>query len=206
MVVEIVWDGKACYIDPDSLGKTSMKRLRNNNFVGGTGASLWLCSLVLFLTSFLLLSAAPGVRAQSTQNNPYFSALKADKVNVRKGPGLNFDVLWVFHSIGLPVEVTASHEHWRRVRDSGGSEGWVYFRMLSRLRMALISPWKKQKTIVPLYKTKNKGSAVVANLEAGVKVLVKSCDGRTCLISLAGFKGWIKQAKLWGVYPGEIIQ
>lgn len=183
-----------------------MNRLSNYHLVGRGATRLWIYGLALFFVSLLLLLGTVGARAQSTQNNPYFSALKADKVNVRKGPGSGYGVLWVYRSLGLPVEVTASHEHWRRVRDSGGSEGWVYFRLLSRLRMALVSPWEKKKTIVPLYKTKGQGAAVLANLEPGVKVLVKSCDGSVCLVSLEGFKGWIGQTRLWGVYPGEIIR
>lgn len=154
----------------------------------------------------LLASAASAAETKSKPFTPYFAALKADEVHFRKGPGRQYDILWTYRSLGLPVEVTASHEHWRRVRDSSGAEGWVYFRLLTRLRMALTSPWQKEKTTIALYRKANVDSPLVANLEPGVKVLVKSCTGKWCKVSVASFRGWIIQKKLWGVYPGEIIQ
>ena len=186
-----------------------MNRLSDGYFGKDAGTCLLSFGLFCSRTGLLLLLFLAlgqfGAPVQAAQNNPYFSSLKADEVNVRKGPGSKYDVLWVYRSLGLPVEVTATHEHWRRVRDAGGSEGWVYFRLLSRLRMALVSPWEKQKTLSLLRKTKEIGSVAIANLEPGVQLLVKSCNGNACLVSLEGFKGWIEQTRLWGVYPGEII-
>ena len=39
---------------------------------------------------------------------PRFVSLKADEVNVRRGPGWDHAVAWVFHRAGLPVEVIAN--------------------------------------------------------------------------------------------------
>lgn len=155
--------------------------------------------------TLLLLSFAGGAQAAKSANTPYFAALKADEVHVRKGPGRSYDIVWTFRSLGLPVEVTAEHEHWRRIRDSSGSEGWVYFRLITNLRMALITPWQKTKGAIALHKSSSAASPIVAKLEPRVKVLVKSCTGTSCLVSVGGFKGWIEQKKLWGVYPGEVL-
>ena len=57
---------------------------------------------------------------------PRFVTLKADRVNVRRGPSGEHQVSWVFTRKGLPVEIVAEFEHWRRIRDSEGAEGWVY--------------------------------------------------------------------------------
>src|SRR6476619_5559562 len=57
---------------------------------------------------------------------PRYVSLKSDHVNVRAGPTKDNDVAWVYTRSGLPVEITAEFENWRRVRDSEGSEGWVY--------------------------------------------------------------------------------
>ncbi len=165
----------------------------------------------VLLLGLLLLFVSGETRAAPDVKTPYFAALKADEVHVRKGPGRSYDILWTYRSLGLPVEVTAEHEHWRRVRDSTGAEGWVYFRLITSLRMALIAPWEKTSAqpsagTVPLFRSERAGAAVVAKLEPGVKVLVKSCNGTSCLVSVGGFAGWISQKKLWGVYPGEIIK
>ncbi len=163
-------------------------------------------AIMLLVGSALTLAKAGPVIAASAPYTPHFAALKSDEVHVRKGPGRKYDILWTYRSLGLPLEVTAKHEHWRRVRDSTGAEGWVYFRLLSALRMGLISPWKKQKITISLFKKASAGSTVVVRLESGVKVLIKSCQGSWCFVSVGGFKGWIEQAKLWGVYPGEVFE
>ena len=56
---------------------------------------------------------------------PRFVSLKAEKVNVRRGPSSDHPVAWVFQRKGLPVEIVAEFENWRRVRDSEGEEGWI---------------------------------------------------------------------------------
>ncbi len=163
-------------------------------------------ALAMSLLVGSLFAGARPLSAASPPYTPHFAALKSDEVHVRKGPGRKYDILWTYRSLGLPLEVTAKHEHWRRVRDSTGAEGWVYFRLLSALRMGLISPWKKQKITISLFKKANTASATVVRLEPGVKVLIKSCRGAWCFVSVDAFKGWIEQAKLWGVYPGEIFE
>ena len=49
---------------------------------------------------------------------PRFVSLKADKINVRRGPSSEHQVAWVYQRKGLPVEITAEFENWRRIRDS----------------------------------------------------------------------------------------
>ena len=62
---------------------------------------------------------------------PRFVSLKSDKVNVRGGPNKDQNVTWVYTRTGLPVEITAEFENWRRIRDWEGAEGWVYHSLLS---------------------------------------------------------------------------
>ena len=71
---------------------------------------------------------------------PRFVSLKADRVNVRGGPTKDHEVRWVYTRAGLPVEITAEFENWRRIRDWEGSEGWVYHSLLSGRRTALVMP------------------------------------------------------------------
>lgn len=212
MGIEKLCGRKGGLFDPVSVEAIEMKticrgglaqRSCENRRAGGFCLTM---SMILLLSGLSAIVGLQDVRAENAVKNPYFAALKADEVNVRKGPGRDYPVLWTYRSLGLPVEVTAAHEHWRRIRDSNGSEGWVYFRLLSRLRMALVSPWQKSRVIVPLRSTQSAGSRIIANLETGVKVRVISCDGQNCFVSLEGFKGYVAQKKLWGVYSGEIIK
>ena len=47
---------------------------------------------------------------------PRFVSLKSNRVNVRKGPSTDHAVEWVFSRAGLPVEVIAESDNWRRGR------------------------------------------------------------------------------------------
>ncbi len=136
---------------------------------------------------------------------PRFVSLKRDKVNVRRGPSTSHKVAWVFTSKGYPVEIIAEADHWRRVRDSEGEEGWVYHSLLSSWRTGVVSPWRRGMQ-VSLLKSPSSGSPIVAHLEAGVLGQILRCTGQWCQVRVDDFSGWVKQNMLWGVYPGEQIE
>jgi SH3-like domain-containing protein len=135
---------------------------------------------------------------------PRYVSLKSDHVNVRAGPTKDNDVAWVYTRAGLPVEITAEFENWRRVRDSEGAEGWVYHSLLSGRRTAVVT-MKHKDDLAAIYDRADSGSAVAARLQAGVLVSVKKCKSGWCHINGDGFDGWIEQARLWGVYSDEQI-
>jgi SH3-like domain-containing protein len=136
---------------------------------------------------------------------PRFVSLKSDHVNVRGGPTKDNDVSWIYTRSGLPVEITAEFENWRRIRDSEGAEGWVYHSLLSGRRTAVVTT-KSKDDLTPLYDRADPSSAVAARLESGVVASVRKCSGAWCRISGGGFDGWIEQERLWGVYPDEKVE
>ena len=136
---------------------------------------------------------------------PRYVSLKSDHVNVRAGPTKDNDVAWVYTRSGLLVEITAEFENWRRVRDSEGSEGWVYHSMLSGRRTAVIT-MKSKDELAPLYDRADPASPVVAKLQAGVVATVKKCSNGWCRITGNGFDGFIEQQRLWGVYADEKVE
>jgi len=136
---------------------------------------------------------------------PRFVSLKPDRVNVRGGPNRDHDVSWVYTRAGLPVEITAESDNWRRIRDWEGAEGWVYHSMLSGRRSAVVNA-KSKGELVPLYDRADSASTVVARLQAGVLASVKQCSGTWCRIQGSAFGGWIAQERLWGVYPSEKVE
>ena len=135
---------------------------------------------------------------------PRFVSLKSDRVNVRGGPTKDHDVAWVFTRSGLPVEITAEFENWRRIRDGEGAEGWVYHSLLSGRRSAVVVP-KAKDDLVSLCDQPEQSCTTVAKLQAGVLASVKRCTGNWCRIAGEGFDGWIAQERLWGVYPNEKV-
>lgn len=137
---------------------------------------------------------------------PRFVSLKSDKVNVRRGPSTDQAIVWVFARAGLPVEVIAEADNWRRVRDSEGADGWVFHSLLSGRRTVLVSPWSKGQEAVPMRNGRSTGSRAVAQLQSGVLGNVVSCDGEWCELTVDGYSGYVQQDKLWGVYRGEQIE
>ena len=136
---------------------------------------------------------------------PRYVSLKSDHVNVRAGPTKDNDVAWVYTRSGLPVEITAEFENWRRVRDSEGAEGWVYHSLLSGRRTAVVT-MKNKDDFASLYEQADPKSAVTARLQAGVVTQVRHCASGWCHVAGNGFDGWIEQNELWGVYPDEKIE
>ena len=164
------------------------------------------------LKALLMVTMLPGMALAADDDKgagtglpvPRFVSLKADRVNVRNGPNRDQDVAWIFTRAGLPVEITAEFETWRRIRDADGAEGWVYHSMLSGRRTALVAPWSKDTTIT-LRDKPDANARAVARLEANVLGTIKSCDGKWCRILGDGFDGYVEQNKLWGVYPNEKV-
>ena len=133
---------------------------------------------------------------------PRYVSLKSDRVNLREGPSKDHRTSWVFQRAGLPVEITAEFETWRKIRDSEGSEGWVLHSLLSGRRTALVFPSRKAEA-VELFGKGGGHSDPVARLQAGVVGAVRGCDGAWCRLIGDGFDGYVAQQNLWGVYPGE---
>ncbi len=134
---------------------------------------------------------------------PRFASLKTDRVNLREGPSKDHATKWVYERAGLPVEITAEFEIWRKVRDSEGVEGWVLHSLLSGRRTGLVAP--KNAEVSKIYVRPSTSAQLAATLQAGVIVNLRRCDGAWCLVDGNGFRGYIQQDKLWGVYPNEKI-
>ena len=169
------------------------------------------CKLVALAGSMLGASVGTGYSAKDSAQTtsglplPRYVSLKSDHVNVRAGPTKDNDVAWVYTRSGLPVEITAEFENWRRVRDSEGAEGWVYHSLLSGRRTAVIT-MKSKDELAPLYDRPDATSAVAARLQAGVVAQVKKCTAGWCRVAGSEFDGWIEQQRLWGVYADEKVQ
>ena len=154
----------------------------------------------------------PGGRKGTGLPVPRYVSLKTDRVNLREGPSKDHRTAWVFQRAGLPVEITAEFETWRRIRDSEGTEGWVLHSLLSGRRTALVTPWAKgEAQPLPLYERADERAEVVARLQPGVIANVRQCTGSWCRIVVVAPKardlvGFVRQDRLWGVYPNEKVE
>ena len=147
------------------------------------------------------LIAVVASAAESDEKLPHFASFKNGETYMREGPSKENRIKWVYHRKGLPVEVLAKFEVWRRVRDSDGEIGWVHVAMLSSERTALvIGP-----TNAMMREDEDYSASVVAEVQPGAVGELKSCGRLACKVSFGNITGWIDRSRLYGVYVAEIF-
>lgn len=152
--------------------------------------------LVAFL--FLLGLLAGTACAEAGLALPRFVSLRSDEVNLRTGPGTNYPVEWVYVRRGLPVEIIAEFDNWRKVRDIEGTVGWIHKSLLSGKRMAVILGEEET-----LHRSPDATARVVLKAARGVLGEIIACKDAWCRLEITEIKGWIRRDRLWGVYPTE---
>lgn len=164
---------------------------------------------LLFCLAFAAEAAAQTTIGPETRLPlPRFVSLKTDKVNLREGPSKDHATRFVYARSGLPVEVIAEFDNWRRVRDADGTDGWVWHSLLSGRRTAIVAPWYRGGEPLELRESERGDARIVARIEPGVVVGVRGCGGETCRVVVEGpgrnqINGVLPQDVLFGVYPGE---
>ena len=134
---------------------------------------------------------------------PRYASLRANEVNMRAGPGLQYPIDWIYRRKSLPVEIIAEFETWRRVRDHQGTRGWVHQSMLSGERTVIVMG--RMRT---LRAEADSDSEAVAKLEPDVVLKVRQCPqgGGWCRVRAAGFEGWLRRVEIWGVSDSEAVK
>jgi SH3-like domain-containing protein len=155
-----------------------------------------------FLVLFLSISAVASAEEIDNTSHlpiPRFASLRSDEVNMRAGPGLRYPIAWVYTRRGLPVEITAEYDIWRRVRDPDGTEGWISRAELSGKRSAIITANRD------LRDKRDDQAAVRAHLQAGALGQIVSCEQDWCKVRFDNVKGFLRKTEFWGSYPNEVF-
>lgn len=160
------------------------------------------------LTTALLFAPAGSPKAQQPSDVgrstglpvPRFVSLKRDEVNVRFGPGKQYPINWVFTRQGVPVEIVAEFDNWRKIRDHEGTEGWINAGLLNSLRTIMI-----QGTIRDLKRTADAKGRVLLRAEPGVIGELFECRDSWCRVEIEGRRGWLQRGDFWGALPNELV-
>lgn len=145
-------------------------------------------------------AATPVPESDAAGKFPRFESLRANKVDLRTGPGQQYPIEWVYQRRDLPVEVLRAVEHWRQVRDWEGSVGWVHEKMLWPHREAMVVG-----NIRALRAYPQSNASVVARAEPGVIAKLDQCQGGWCRIETGDYAGWVTRAEIFGVEATEAV-
>ena len=113
---------------------------------------------------------------------------------MRRGPGADYPIDWIYRREGLPVRVVRLMQGWRYVEEPDGTMGWISASLLSRRRMALVIG----EGVAAMRAEPDAASALRWNLEAGVIGALGECERGYCALDVDGHTGWVDEARLWG--------
>ena len=162
----------------------------------------------IVLSAILMLTSEGGARAQDDDLGavtnlpiPRYVSLRSSKINVRRGPGLDYRKDWVYRRAGLPVRVVDEYGDWRRIVDKDEAGGWVYHAMITGRRTVLITADN-----VIFREKPADTAAATARAERGVVARLRECHPRWCEIEAEGHRGWVHKSTIWGVDGDEVVQ
>lgn len=136
----------------------------------------------------------------SGQKLPRFVSLNTGTANMRTGPGRQYPILWTYKRRFLPLEITAEHGAWRKVKDHEGIEGWILVTLLYGPRTAMV-----RGRVRTLYKEDDMSSAALLTAEPGVIGRILICTDIWCRLKIDNTKAWIEKRHVWGVYSHETL-
>ena len=142
---------------------------------------------ILFITFFF-------INIVSANENDYYLILKNNKVNVRYGPGFNYQIKYIYKKKNLPIKVIDKKENFRRIIDFKKNSGWIH-----------ISQLKKGKSVILLkdqilFSKPTRYSKPIIKISKGRLLLVKKCKKKWCKVKTEDYLGWIITNNIWGTY------
>jgi SH3-like domain-containing protein len=162
------------------------------------------CALYLMFFNGVFGNPSLSVAAEGTTLPlPRFVSLRADQVNLRTGPGVQYPVEWVYQRKNLPVEIIAEYRTWRKIRDWQSTQGWVHQSSLSGRRTVIITVKRRS-----IRSSADAKSPPVAEIEAAAIARLDNCPsgGGWCLVEAGDLKGWLRKAEFWGAYRNEVLK
>ena len=125
---------------------------------------------------------------------PRFVSLKGNKVNLRRGPSLNYKIDWVYKRKHFPLMIVREFGHWRKVTDFENYSGWIYKDLLSGSRYIIVD---KKETLLRNKASFNSLGKAILKREVIGKLI--NCEGLWCFIRVKNLRGYVLAAHIWGV-------
>jgi len=142
---------------------------------------------LFILSFFFLIFFCINVNSQEK-----FLSLKKNKVNVRYGPGFDYEVKYIYKKKNLPVKLVDKKENFRKIIDLKKNSGWIHWTLLKSSNSIIILEDKI------LFKKPSNFSKPIARLEKGRLLEVKKCKKNWCKVKTANYTGWLETKNIWG--------
>jgi SH3-like domain-containing protein len=140
---------------------------------------------------------AQGHPTPSSKPVPRFESLDEEEAHGRLGPTRDHRVVWTYQRVGLPMQVIAETQDWRRVRDPDGEVTWMHKRLLSSRPTVMVRASAAEG--VPLRAAPQTDAKVRAVLHAGVIADLETCSDGWCRLRVRQrYEGWTPASMLWG--------
>ena len=121
-----------------------------------------------------------------------FLSLKKNKVNVRYGPGFDYEVKYIYRKINLSVKVIDKKENFRKIIDHKKNSGWIHASQLRKNKSFILL----ENQI--LFSKPTKYSKPIAKISSGRLLLVKKCKLKWCRVKTENYTGWLEVKNVWG--------
>jgi len=149
----------------------------------------------LSLTFLAIMLASAGAPAFGQEREvPYWASIRAESVNMRVGPSVDFPIEWIYQRQGLPVKVVRLNQGWRLVEDPDGTRGWIVARLLSPDRSAIVIGDEP----TDMRAEPDEDGELRWRLEPGVVGRLGACQEGWCELDVEGHRGWVSRGRLWG--------
>ena len=129
---------------------------------------------------------------------PYYASISAGEARMRTGPGKNYPVSWEYRRADLPIKVVDIYKDWRKIEDPGGTQGWMQVGLLADRRTAIVVG-----QAIEMRASASPDARINWRAAPGVVGRISDCDRGWCRYEVGRRSGYVQQARLWGVDPGE---
>jgi len=122
-----------------------------------------------------------------------YVSVKGDNVNVRSGPGTNYQVSMELFA-GYPLKVASTQGDWLKVVDFEKDSGWIHKSLVDPGNTVIVSGNKS----VNMRSEPSTKSSVIATVDRGVVMTKLESQGKWLKLKhSSGLIGWIYKPLLW---------
>ena len=125
-------------------------------------------------------------------------SIKGENINMRSGPGTNFEVLYKFGS-GMPLDVVKCSGEWLNVKDFEGDVGWVHKSTVSTTPYMVVKANRNSRKNINIRSGPGTNNTIIGTAFYGV--LFKTLEKKGSWIKVEheqGVLGWVESSLLWG--------